>query len=473
MRQLASESVIYGFAGVLNRFVSIFFVPIYTRVFNPEDYGLISLMTSGLTLASVFVVLALDNSAHRWFWDTEFEEDRKKTIASWAWCQIVVSTALAVLVVALSDWLSRMVLHRDDAGMYVRMVALTLPLGVLGVVVTNWFRMQRRPWATLVFSLGSSVFHIGTTILLVVVLGRSLAGVFEAQVATAFLSTFIAAGLLRQWIHPRKFSWRRLKSMLAFGLPFIPAAVAFWVINSSNRYFLQAYLTPADVGVFEVGALIASGIALITSSFQQAWGPFALSIHRIPDAKQVYANILLVYLWITCFVGAALAVFASEILALLTTDAYVPARSIVAPLSFSYVMIGLGYIAVIGATIAKSTGPYGIAVSIAALVAITLNVWLTPKYGKEGSAFATLIAHSIVPMYVFRASQRLYPIPYRFAPAVLLLVVTIVVIAGGNWLETHGGAVSIVGRVALLCAFLPLALILRNAKHGSASGAAS
>src|SRR5438132_13862971 len=95
LRQLGSETIVYGLSGVISRFLTIFLVPIYTRIFTPEDYGVMSLVTTTMALLSVFVGLALDNSAHRWYWGSEDVDDRKTTMASWAWCQIAFSSIVA------------------------------------------------------------------------------------------------------------------------------------------------------------------------------------------------------------------------------------------------------------------------------------------------------------------------------------------------------------------------------------------
>jgi O-antigen/teichoic acid export membrane protein len=417
LKQLALESLVYGLSGIISRFLAIFLVPIYTRIFTPEDYGVMSLVTTTMGLVSIFVVLALDSSAERWYWDTEDTDDRKTTLASWAWCQIVVSLVFTALLFILSDWLGQELVHRSDGGVYFRLAAIALPLSVLGTVVTNWLRMQRRPWATMSFSLGTSLFNILLTILLVVILRWGLISVFLAQVATAVLSTAIAAVLLKDWVDPRKFQWLRLKVMLKYALPLIPAALAYWIVNLSGRYFVQFFSSTSEVGLYHVGSTVASVVALVTGAFQLAWGPFAMSIHKQPEAKRVYSNVLLAYLWITCFISTALALFAPEILRFLTTEAYVGASRVVGLLAFNYVLIGLSYIAAIGPIIVKTTKPYGLAVIIAAGLTIGLNFLLVPYWGKEGSALATLIAQAIVPIYVFYRSQKLYPIPYRFGPA--------------------------------------------------------
>jgi len=417
LKQLASESFIYGLSGVISSFFAIFLVPFYTRIFSPEDYGVMSLITTTITLISIFVVLALDNSAHRWYWDKEDNEDRKITLASWTWCQIAVSFGFSIFVFGLSNWLGQVLVHRNDAGLYFRLMALNLPLSVLGIVVTNWLRMQRRPWATMIFSGGTSLLNILLTIFLVLFLRLGITGVYLAQVITATVGSIIGALLMRNWVDPRKFQWLRLKAMLNYAIPLIPAALAYWIVNLSDRYFIQLFSTTSEVGLYQVGNALASVVALATGAFQKAWGPFALSIHKQTEAIHVYANVLLAYIVLTCFLSTALSLFATELLSFFTTKAYIGANRIVGILAYSYVMIGLSYIANVGSSIVKTTKTYGLAVTVAAGLTIGLNFLLVPSYGKEGSAIATLIAQAFVPFFVFYRSQKLYPIPYRFGPA--------------------------------------------------------
>src|SRR5262249_53203834 len=153
LRQLASESLVYGLTGVLARFISVFLIPVYTRVFSPDDYGVMSLVTTTMAFVSTFVVLALDNSAQRWFWDTEAADDRKETIASWVCCQLVVSFSFATVIILSADHLAQWILGRPGAGIYFCLVAISIPLSALGNVLTNWLRMQRRPWAATAYFL--------------------------------------------------------------------------------------------------------------------------------------------------------------------------------------------------------------------------------------------------------------------------------------------------------------------------------
>ena len=405
LKQLATESLIYGFSGAIGSFLSMLFLPFFTRVFSPEDYGVIGLVTTTVTLLMIFGVLGIDSAAGRWYWDSEDIQERKKTIASWIWLQLGVSTAIGLVLFSLSDLAASTLLGRKEAGVYFRLGALTLPLSVMSGVAVGWMRLERRPFPTVFFSLATSLVNVLAALTLVFHFRAGIAGIFWGQVLAFLLGSAAAVYVLRDWANPGWFQWTRTREMLAFSLPLIPGSMAFWVVNLSGRYFIQGYSTTAEVGLFQVGSSIATAVALVTGAFQQAWGPFALSIHKQSDSRQVYADTFLLYLWGTCFLSVFLSLFSREILGIFTTKAYLSADRVICILSFNYVLIGLNYIAVLGSTIVKSIKPYGIAILVSGCFAILLNFFLVPRYGKEGAALATLLSPTV------RPRLRLLPLP--------------------------------------------------------------
>lgn len=456
LKSIASESIVYGLSGIISRFLTLFLVPIYTRVFTPTDYGVLSLVSSSIAVVQIFVVLGLDGAAHRWFWDTDDDRDRRRSISSWAWCQLAAATAIGGVVFLLADQLAGWIVGRADAGTYFRLAALTLPLMTLGTVAQNWLRMQRRPWSTTFYSLGTNLLTIVLTLLFVVAWRWGLTGVYVAQVIGFAVGSVVAIFLLRDWISPTFAQLGRLREMLRYAFPIIPAGLAYWVVGFADRYFVQAYTTTAQVGLYSIGSSLAAGVALITGAFQQAWGPFSLSIHTHSDARDTYATIFLYYLWVTCAISAGLALFAPEIIRVLATKQYSGASSVVGILALSWVMIGLTYIAATGPAIVKTTRPTGVAMVSAAILNIALNFLLVPRYGKVGSAVATLISQALTPIYLFYRSQQLYRIPYRFTAGVAIVAMTLVIIAGGAQIAEPIGWSTFAIKVGLLALYVPL-----------------
>lgn len=414
LKQLGSDSLIYGLSGIISRMISIFLIPIYTRLFVPKDYGIINLINTTFFLLGILVVCALDTAAGRWFYDSKEVADHKKTFGTWIWTQFILSAAIAMIMILLSPLLVNTFFKGEAKPIYFILSAIGLVTNMLPNIIHNWYRVHRRPVATVIFSLSNTIINIGLSVYFIIVLRWHITGVFLAGVVSSTVFSLVAIQQMKGWLSFKYFSKDRLKIMLKYAAPFIPAALAYWLLNSTDSYFLAYFKNKAEVGLFGIGASLAAVMSLFTGAFQQAWGPFAFSIVNDENAKQVYANVFLLYSYLMGFLAANLMLFAPEVLQLLTAPAYHDSAWVAGILAYNLVLIGFTYIASIGISIAKVTAPYGYAMLFATMLTIILDILLIPKFGKEGSAIATVVAQLLVPAYLFYRGHKIYPIPYKF-----------------------------------------------------------
>jgi O-antigen/teichoic acid export membrane protein len=460
LKQLGSDSLIYGLSGIITRMIGIFLIPIYTRLFVPKDYGVINLINTTFFLLGLLVVCALDSSASRWFYDSKEETDHKKTFATWVWFQFSLAAIFALIIIILSPYLVNKFFKEDGKAIYLILPAIGLLTNTLPAVINNWYRVQRKPVATVIFSFSQTIVTIGLSILFIIVLRWHITGVFAATVISSFIFSLVALQQMNGWINLKYFNKKRLADMLKFALPLIPAAIAYWLLNSTDSYFLAYFKDKAEVGLFGIGASLAAGMGLFTGAFQQAWGPFAFSIMNEENAKQVYANVFLLFGYAIGFLAAMLMLFAPEVLLLLTAPAYHDAAWVAGILGYNLVFIGFTYIASIGISIAKTTAPYGIAMLFATILTIILDIIFIPKFGKEGSAIATIAAQFLVPAYLFYRGQKVYPIPYKFAEVLIAMSVMALVVVIVRFISFDSLAIQIATKIitsVLLLGFVVLA----------------
>lgn len=459
LKRLASDSAIYSAAGVTGQILTILLVPIFTRALSPSDLGAVGLVNATLAVVSLFAILGLDSAAGRWFWDTEDAEDRKRTISTWFLVYLTTALLLGGAMFAAADWLGERTVPEGGAELY-RLAALTIPLGVVSVVVSHVLRMRRKPWAAAAYALVIAVTWLSSAVLFVVGLDHEVPGVYQARISAGVVSTVVGLFIIRSWIRVRWFEAGRLRKMMRFALPLVPAAVAFWIVNLSDRYFLKAFTDNAQVGAYQVSNAIGSAVGLLTVGFQQAWGPFAFSIHKEQGARDVYARALPTYLLGTCIVAAAVSVAAPEIVRVVATPSYARAADAVPWLAFSYVMLGANYIAMLGANLTRTTKPVAASVGWAALANTILNLILIPRFGGVGAGIATLTGWLVMVSYVFFRSHKLYPIPYRFGTGATLFGAALFIgVLGERW-QPDNLAVAVAGKAGLVLLLVPLALAL-------------
>jgi O-antigen/teichoic acid export membrane protein len=461
IRQLTQESLIYGIAGVLSRFISFLLVPIYTRLFSPEDYGVMGLITSITGLIQIFIVLGLDSAAPRWYYDTENEDKRKSSIATWIWCQIGISILFSLFLFIGGNWLGGSIVHRNDSYRYFQVSALSLPFTVLATIIISWFRLKRMAWQTTLFTIITNLITILSSIFFIVILRIGLIGVFLAQLLSALVGTVLAAIFMKDWINPRWFNFNLLKDMLRYSFPLIPASLAWWIVNLSGQFFIQAYDTTSEVGLYKFGSTIASIMMLITTAFQLAWGPFSISIYKQPEAKKVYAKVFILYVVISAFIGVGVTLFTPEFITIFATNKYIGAIPVVGLLSFSSILIGVYYIACIGPTIEKNMRPVGLATLLSAGINLGLNFLLVPILGKMGSAISTFTSQAFICLFIFIYSQKTYPIPYQFSKAITIYVFSFLLLVITPYITPFSFALNILIKFLILLLFIPLLFILK------------
>jgi O-antigen/teichoic acid export membrane protein len=471
LKQLAGESLIYGVSGTISIFIGFILLPLLTRVFTPEEYGIVELVDVLFMFLTVAVVLGLDAASTRWFYDSDDPADRRKTIGSWFWCQFSVSGVLALLLIGFAPGISRVVTGSSDYALLVVLSAAALPLQAAQRVFSNWLRYQRRPWAAVAFAGGTALTSFTLVVLFLAVWHRGLVGLYTAKLAALLPAAAAAAFGFGKWIALKTFSWERLKSMLRYGIPLAPAAVGLWVVRSADRYFLQNLCDTREVGLFAVAAKIATGVAVVLLAFTQAWAPFAFSILHQPNSRRVYVRALDAYSFLGCGLCTATALFAPLLVRILATrEAYYPAASSVAFLAFaSLFSAACPSIASLGVAVAKKSIPTAVAVAVGLSVSLALNLLLIPLFGRNGAAAASMVAWFASMAFLFAASQRAYPIPFHWGRSLACLACSFAIIEADAWLVPGVlerldvplyGPVAWLLRTAMLLSFVPLGIAL-------------
>jgi O-antigen/teichoic acid export membrane protein len=459
LSQLGRDTVAYGLSSVAASIFGIFLVPLYTRVLTPADYGLVALVTAIMGVVGTFVVLGLDSAAGRWYFDDDDENRRMTVMGSWFWCQLVVASVAAVLIIVSAPRLAPLISQSPSASTVLVVAALTLPLMTFFQVAGLWLRCNRLAWKAAGFFTASALSSVVASAVLVLVFHLRVPGIFLGQLFGAIVTAVIAVTIIRRHIRLRHFSQPMLRKMIRYGLPLIPAAVAGWVTASSDRIILNVMLGGTAVGLYSIAASLASVVALFTVGFQFAWSPFALSTVHGPRGRDVVGAALSWFLFVSCLLAVTISVFAPEVLRLMTTPKFYAAASSVPYLAFSVVALGVMQVVAIGANVAKKSTIVAASMFCGAAVNVVLNFVLIPLMGRDGAGAATLVAYLGAAIYMYLGSQRHFVIHYRIGQVIAISAWSAVAVIGSDLYLTGPGVASLLLRAGVCASFLVLALV--------------
>ncbi len=459
LKQLLSESAIYGLSSILPKLIGLVLIPFYTKVLIPADYGTMNLINAFLSLVLVFSLFSMDNSATRWFYDSEVEEEQKKIISSWFWFHLSVTIVLSLLLFLFADLIMGKFLRIEDQSLYYIAVAGFFMKSMPAVTV-NWFRMLRMPKQTVAYSLFHSLLEIGLTVYFVLSLKLGVYGIFLGALIGSTVKTLVGLFLMRKWIIPKLFRSSLIRHMFVFALPMIPTSIALWLYNTSSSFFIDYFHGKTDLGLFQIGLSLAGGIVILIYAFKMAFPPFAFSIYKQKHAKQLFSYVLHLYSFVCILSALLIALFSKEILILFTVEAYYGAFVVAGILVFYNILYGYGTIVGLGSQIVKNNKPHASSIFLGSGITLALYFLLVPRFGKEGAAASMLLGSLIIPIYLYIKSQKSWPIPYKPQVTIYMFLYALALFVWSINLSEMETLWFVGIRFAMLISFVLVALIL-------------
>jgi O-antigen/teichoic acid export membrane protein len=244
------------------------------------------------------------------------------------------------------------------------------------------------------------------------------------------------------------------RAMNRFGLPLVPSAVALWLTNFSDRFFLVKLADPHEVGLYSIGVRLASAIVLLLTAFRLAWPAFAYSIEDDREARRTYSFVLTYVVYVCCWLALALGLLAPWILKLITTKPFYPAENVVPLLAFGVAAFGAYVVVQIGTGRARQTRSNWVVTGAAAVVDVALNIALIPPYGRMGAAVAMVTAYTLLFVGMAWRAQRVFPVQYQWRRVATLGAAAVGLTLLGKLLDVP------LGLALALTAVYPVVLLL-------------
>ena len=105
---LSKDSLIYGLGNAVLRILALITAPIFTRIFVPAEYGVISLIASVISFLSLFLIFGMDNAIFVSYY--QYKKERKVVISSAFWFLFFWGLLLVVPASTLSARISLLIL---------------------------------------------------------------------------------------------------------------------------------------------------------------------------------------------------------------------------------------------------------------------------------------------------------------------------------------------------------------------------
>lgn len=416
---------------------SLISLPVYTRVFNPAEFGVLSyVMTFGGLIAAV-LILGGDSAYARFFFEARSVERRQLITSTWIGFLALWSVVVSLLILPFAGLIADASLaDRATTPLFVATLLIG-PISLVNRMCSQVLRNEFRATAFTVLNAVGTVLLVGFAVTAVLGLQMGVLGVLVGTLVAELVMLPVRLWTARSMFRLR-FSLSVLRQLLGFGIPLVPTSLAYWVFLTSDRLILARLSTLEQLGLYSVANSLVSLATIAIGAFGQAWTPHALQLYE--DARDVaaviYGRVMTYLLAGFGLLAVGVSVFGPELLMLLTGSEYQGAASAIAPLAIAMVAMASTQITAGGITLAKRTHYLAVITWVAAVLNVVLNLMLDARFGMLGAAWATAAAYISLTLMYLVTSQRLWPATYEIRRSVTLIALILVFSLGAGLLPS-------------------------------------
>ena len=452
--RLFKDTAVYGFGKGILFPLGLITLPIFTRVFGPDEFGVIELIITITSLLSLFLIVGMDSATTRSYFDASTSEHKREVISSGFWFLVVWNLLVVGVVLLFSGRISSLAFGSGQYANLLKIVFVNIPLSLLVAYCQNTIRLQFSPWRFTAVALLSGLSTVGLSLLLVLEFRMGLWGYFIGILAGNAISLMPALYLSRKDL-ALAFSPTKLKEMLRYGVPLVPASLAYYVFSMSDRFFLARFATLADVGLYSVAVKISSIMLFFNMAFGLAWSPFVFKLYaeseeRMKEIAGRTAKYVLVFF---SLMAVSVTAFSPELLRLVTTEQYFGAAIAIAPLCLGGVAYATTQVTVLGISLARKTKYIALFSWVAATVNLGLNALLVPRFGILGASIANAVSYAVLTLCYYAVSQKLYHVAFDRAAILKICLICLLFVIAATFIVFDNLVLGIFVKLAFILLF--------------------
>jgi O-antigen/teichoic acid export membrane protein len=416
------DSAIYAVPSIISRGMSLFLVPLYTRVLSPSDYGSLDLLMVFAGIVNLTIALEVSQGVARFYAESENLKQKMLYASSAFWFTFFVYLIFAIITFFYSNSLSYQILGKKDLSNVFEIGVVYISINGIFYLIQNQFRWELKSKEYAIVSLVTSIVTAVVSIWLAYYLKYGLAGLLLGMLSGSLVATILGIIWLRNSFQFR-FELTYLKNMLIFSSPLVLSGIAVWLSQYIDRIMIKHYLSIEQVGLFGVGYRIASIVGLVMIGFQGALTPLIYNNYTKDDTPEQIAKIFRLFTAASLTFFLMLTLFSIDILKIFTTLNYYNAKSVVIFLVPSFLFANM-YIFAPGIGISKKSHYFIWINIIGATINFLLNIFLIPLFGIMGASIATLIGYMSVFMMHMSISQKFYFVPHKWKPIIYCSIIS-------------------------------------------------
>jgi O-antigen/teichoic acid export membrane protein len=387
-------------ASFSSKILSFLLVPLYTTFLSTEEYGIIDIIFTSVSLLLPIFSMIIFEAMLRFALDNGTD---KETIFTNG---IIINLIGAIFFLLVSFPITSILSISD---FYVYFIFYFLSV-ILYDSLSYFSRGINKVKNYAIAGVINTILIISLNIFFLIVFKLGIKGYLLSYIiATIISSSYLFCVLkLHQFFKIKKFDKILLKQMMQYSLPMIPNSITWWVNTSLDKFVILFVLGQAATGLYAIGYKIPSLITLIVSVFNSAWLLSSVENFGSNESKNYYKEIFSKYSSFLIVITTLIIFSAKFSASVLYRGNFYSAWVYVPSLAISVFYHGFATFFGSIFTAIKKTKHLFYSTLIGAIVNVILNIILIPLYGSLIAAVTTALSYFIIFLYRFYVGRKYF-----------------------------------------------------------------
>lgn len=424
LKKLGSDFLFYGLLDVIQRSVSVFLVPLYTRTLSQSDFGNLDMFLVLISVLSVLIDFQFATGISRLYGEFVSRCEDSRFMGSILVLRFVIGIliALVALIIGLKGMINFNFIPLFDENLYTWiLVLLFVPISLTFEALITQTRMLRSKRSFAAGTMISTLFTLFGSFISTVFTDLGATGIIGSMLLGRMFAVVVLYLRLIKKIQ-LCLDWKILSTLFSYCMPLIPG---WWLAFSStyiSRFFVFGSLGPNENALLAVSMKILNVVGIVAISFRSAWFPIAMNYVGDSKGDEFFSKSMRFFMSVTFCSTFIFTIFIKPLLSIFAPNSYSEVGIV-----FSFFAIGslIGEIESnlqLGAQIAKKT----IWISIGSLLSFIVTLFIldryTMEYGLTAAGLALLFSALVKFCITFFSSQHYNYIPYENKSFIYLFI---------------------------------------------------
>lgn len=401
-KTLLKNTIILTIGKVSTQLITFFLLPLYTGILSTEEYGIVDLLNTLVSLLLPVVTFQIEQAVFRKLIEVRENENDKKIIISTATFSVMIQCIIYIFIFSI---ISPMV--NNDYKIF-------LATNVIAYIFSSLFQQisrglgDNKKYSIASFISASATIIFNVIFLVVVKLGANgmlLGNMFGQIMCIIYL--YVALKLYK-YISYKAFKYVILKKMWKYSIPLVPNAISWWIFDASDRIIVSSILGVAKNGILSAAHKFSNVYITIYNIFYLSWTEM-ISVHiEDKDIENFFNKIFNTVLKFFITMGIGLITCIPFIYPIIINEKFNEAYNQIPILILGSIFnIFVGLLSAIYVA-KKNTKAIANTSIISAIINITVNIMLIKFIGLYASTISTFFAYFVMSIYRLHDVQKRY-----------------------------------------------------------------